>query len=524
MDTNALYWMPNLLAGILTAIATALLWKRLAVRGALSLFLVTFGAAIWAICEAMILMKFDMNTRIFITKAQYIGITIVPPALLFYVFAYIGSEKINKVRYYIYLSIIPALTLLLAWTNEWHNLIWTRFWIDDTGPFPMLANTHAPMFWFYAFYSYGLIAVSAVVIIKHFIKSNVFFRKQLGVILAAMAFPFCGNIIYNFGLSPIPNMDLTALAFNFTGLALAWGFFRYRLYDVIPIARDEVFKGLQDGVIVFDGDDQLIDFNPAAISIFDLHQVGLLIGRKASVVFEKYEALVKHINQPDRESLEVPVKSAGINKTYDLKMNIFSDHKGKTVGKILVFRDITARKELESELQRLAETDALTGIRNRRCILEYGAKDFRKSKRYKRPMSVLMLDVDHFKRINDTYGHQTGDEVLKQITKSCQENLREPDVIGRVGGEEFMVVLPETDIRQATKVAERLRSKIEGLSLHAVDGALSFTISVGAAQITDSDKRLEDVIKRSDEALYVAKTRGRNIVIASEADSIVCRI
>lgn len=516
--------MPNLIAGLLTSIATVLIWRRLSVRGAFPLFLVTSGASIWAICESLLFMNFDMTTKILITKAQYIGVVAVPPGMIYYSFAYIGSDRLSNYRYGVFLAAVPVMTLFLAWTNEYHHLIWIRFWTDDSGIFPMLANSHGSMFWFWIVFSYLLLTISALAIIKTYVKSNIFFKRQLGVILAAMAFPWCGNVIYNFGLSPIPNMDLTAIAFTFTGLALAWGFFRYKLYDVIPIARDEVFRGLKDGVIVLDADGRLVDYNPAALTVFDFQMTGDLIGRKATEVFQRYETLCKYIDGRIQKDLEVSVESGGIEKIHELKMNFFSDKKGNHMGNILVFRDITARKQLESELQRLAETDPLTGIRNMRCILEYGKEDFRKSKRYGRSMSVLMLDVDHFKRINDTYGHQAGDAVLKEVARTCRESMREPDVIGRFGGEEFLVVLPETGIKAALSAAERLRRKIEEIETPSKDGVITVTVSIGVSQVIESDAVLDNVIKRADEALYIAKTRGRNNVAALESDSVACRI
>jgi diguanylate cyclase (GGDEF)-like protein/PAS domain S-box-containing protein len=188
---------------------------------------------------------------------------------------------------------------------------------------------------------------------------------------------------------------------------------------------------------------------------------------------------------------------------------------GRFLGRRASNRDITDRKLLENELQEQAQSDYLTGLPNRRHFIERGEEELARTKRYGRPMSLLMLDIDHFKAINDTHGHQAGDLALQMMADHCREVLREIDVIGRVGGEEFAIILPETDRAGANRIAERLRASIAGKVMATEKGAtLGITVSIGLATHagSDAEANLDGLIKQADEALYEAKRSGRNRV------------
>jgi diguanylate cyclase (GGDEF)-like protein/PAS domain S-box-containing protein len=175
--------------------------------------------------------------------------------------------------------------------------------------------------------------------------------------------------------------------------------------------------------------------------------------------------------------------------------------------------DIQERKGIEQELKRLATTDTLTGVPNRRSFFEMAEQDFKRVRRYKNLVAFLILDIDHFKNINDNYGHQGGDEVLRVFVQVCKEELREADVFGRIGGEEFAILLPETNQSSARLVAERIRQKIEQMIIPFEEYAIKITVSIGVATIAITDKSLDQVFQRADTALYEAKNSGRNRVV-----------
>lgn len=181
--------------------------------------------------------------------------------------------------------------------------------------------------------------------------------------------------------------------------------------------------------------------------------------------------------------------------------------------------EIEARKRAEGRLRQLATTDELTNVSNRRHFLEMSEPEFRRARRHERPLSVIMLDADHFKIINDSYGHHVGDQVLRELSCECQRLLRENDVIGRIGGEEFAITLPETDSPAARRVAERIRESLADIEIPLDLGSLRFTVSMGIACLDQGDVDFSSLLKRADQALYDSKAGGRNrSTVYGEAD------
>ncbi len=177
---------------------------------------------------------------------------------------------------------------------------------------------------------------------------------------------------------------------------------------------------------------------------------------------------------------------------------------------IFTFIDITKRKLLEQKLFIAANTDALTGLYNRRFIYEAFKQTKAISDRYQVPFSVIFLDLDYFKLINDLYGHDTGDRILIEVAKVLKKNLRKSDLAGRWGGEEFLILLPHTNLSSALRVAEKIREEIKNLKVPPVEG---ITASFGVAEYKEGES-VEEIIKRADLALYKAKDEGRNCIIS----------
>ncbi len=179
---------------------------------------------------------------------------------------------------------------------------------------------------------------------------------------------------------------------------------------------------------------------------------------------------------------------------------------------VVAVRDITEHKAMEGRLRHLASTDPLTGIANRRHFMEQGRAEFSRSTRYGYSLAVMMLDVDHFKRINDTYGHDVGDQALKALTDTVGHALRGSDLLGRLGGEEFALLLPSTPLAGAHILAERIRGEVERMRLDTSSGELSFTISIGVCEFAE-EEGFDVLLNRADRALYTAKHGGRNRVV-----------
>jgi len=177
------------------------------------------------------------------------------------------------------------------------------------------------------------------------------------------------------------------------------------------------------------------------------------------------------------------------------------------------FRVLEEEIGLHAEIARMAETDELTGLYNRRKFLELAEKEVIKCRRYDRPFSFMMLDLDHFKKVNDTYGHQAGDKVLMHFADLVKNQLRNVDILGRLGGEEFGIVLVETHLDDARTVAERIRQTLGTEGIH-IDGgnSINVTVSIGLPEVSNADCMLDHVISQADTALYRVKKEGRDNV------------
>ena len=222
------------------------------------------------------------------------------------------------------------------------------------------------------------------------------------------------------------------------------------------------------------------------------------------------------------ERVELPVVGGEMH-TFEMSVTLLGPQGGRD-RQVLVLRDITRQVEMERELseakdslEKVANTDELTELANRRSLLQQLKAEVDRAHRYQRPLSLVLLDLDHFKRVNDTYGHAVGDDVLRATARAMEHVCRDLDLPGRMGGEEFAVLLPETDPEGAQIVADRLRIEI-ARCLHEPGGDASFrvTASLGVATLVPgSDRDIEDLMQAADEALYRAKELGRNRVAIS---------
>jgi diguanylate cyclase (GGDEF)-like protein len=202
-------------------------------------------------------------------------------------------------------------------------------------------------------------------------------------------------------------------------------------------------------------------------------------------------------------------------KVLRFKCNVLPDG-----GRMLIYANVTDLVRNAEQLEKLATTDGMTGLHNRRQFMKLADAEWSRFQRYGRPLSLLMLDVDLFKSINDRFGHDVGDQVVAHIAALCREDRRISDVVARIGGEEFALLLPETTIDAAYTLAERLRRNVELSPLLSNSNGLAVTVSIGVAEAGPGMSSIVDLMKDSDRALYEAKRIGRNRVVRAEALSI----
>lgn len=265
-----------------------------------------------------------------------------------------------------------------------------------------------------------------------------------------------------------------------------------------------------------------------------------IFGLEPQAIAPSYEAFLNFVHPDDRERIAKYIQRTREGGDFEIEFRVVlpdgrervihgkgtlvtfpdSDRPPEIVGTVQydnevigVIQDVTKRKELEWRLEYEARTDALTGCATRRYFLEQAHKEFSRSQRHERELSVLMVDLDHFKQVNDTYGHHAGDVTLKKFAEACGHTLRQEDLTGRLGGEEFAVLLVDAGNEKAFEVAERLREAVAAVEIPVENHeAIHVTASIGVATLGTADANIEAILERADQALYRAKGAGRNRV------------
>jgi diguanylate cyclase (GGDEF)-like protein/PAS domain S-box-containing protein len=500
------YWIPYLFTSILNALLAVYILKHRMARGAVSLFMIATSNALWALLDAILMMGLPLAVRMNLCYTQYIFIVQVPTFFIIFVMEYMGISRSFRRTHYPYLFIIPILTIIAAWTNPIHNMFYSQYMLISSQGKEELSLSYGPLFIIWAAYAYIVMIVATIIIFRAYISTSALYKKQYGTILLGVLIPWISNALYIFDLLPVENFDPTSLAYTITAICLIWAFYNRKLFDLRPIARSEAFKGMSDGVLILDDQNRIADFNPAAQMIMDFLSTDL-IGEKLSDLCE-VELAAKILMENTAKPLHL--NKDGKSNFYDLRISYLSDRKDRAVGRILSFRDITKQKQMEAQLKYYATTDSLTGILNRRHFNHLAEIELHRCIRYNSPLSLCMIDIDHFKDVNDNYGHDIGDIVMKEMVKVCQQNLREVDLFSRWGGEEFVLLLPETGLESASEVAERLRGAIEKTDVQTSFGKISITISIGVVQLNITPAALEEGLKNADRAMYHAKGSGRN--------------
>jgi diguanylate cyclase (GGDEF)-like protein/PAS domain S-box-containing protein len=496
-------------AGLSIALAVYA-WRRRIAKGGKAAFWLLLAITAWSLFYALELMSQNPPANFLFHKLKYFGVISVPLAFLIFALEYTGQQNRLSRRWILLLTLLPLITLLLIWTNEAHGLIWGHEIFHWDGLLLHVERTYGVWFWVHVAYSYLMLLAGTVLLARATIQSSRLDRWPAIVILAGVLVPWLGNALHLFRLGPWPNLDLTPLAFTWTGLVIIGGLLRFQFFDLVPVARNAIVQSMSDGMFVLDLQDRIIDINTAAEKIIGSpvrQVVGGLIGRFLPSLVE----LLDSHRKSDQSQLEVPLDQMVGQTYYDVKISPLADRRGRLQGRLVVLRDITQRKQAEEKLQILAITDPLTGIFNRRHFFNLAEKYFQQAQRTREPLSTLMIDIDHFKLVNDLLGHAAGDLVLMEISSILAKNFRSADILARFGGEEFVVLMSNTSEEYARLKAEHLCQTVSTYPFQQRGNPVSLTISVGVATLNfGQHQTIDKLIDNADQALYKAKQAGRN--------------
>lgn len=494
--------------GFLAAFMAVYGFSHRKARGAISFAIFSVLITIWSFTYTFSILSLTESEKFFWIIMRNIGLFGAPAAWLFFSFEYTGRREWITKKYIALACILPIISLIVSATNDFHGLYYSRVLYERNGIFMNMNVTFGVWFWIQSFTSYLYMVIGYALILLDYIHSSQLYRRQTLSILAGVTITMLFNIIYVFLLENMAPIDITPISFSISTALIAYGLFYGRTFDVIPIAHHILVESMQDSLIVLDDQDRIIDINPAAEQLFKQPQ-RKVIGKSADRLFGNYSDLNKKYYHSRRDVL--------MNEShFNMRVtNVFNDQE-VLLGRMVFLRDTTEEVNMYKEIQDLATIDSLTGIYNRRHFFEMANKELKRKDREKYPVSLMIMDVDHFKSINDGYGHMVGDKMLKQIAQISAQNIRQYDIIGRYGGEEFIILMPSTELDGAIRIAQRMCRKIKE-NIFDYDGEkVTVTVSIGltCTDHNNKDSSIDQLLMQADKAMYAAKADGRNQVVA----------
>jgi diguanylate cyclase (GGDEF)-like protein/PAS domain S-box-containing protein len=274
-------------------------------------------------------------------------------------------------------------------------------------------------------------------------------------------------------------------------------------------------------ILALDAEDRVTMWNPAAETMFGWTEKHILGQPNPAIPENKtkeYDALRQATLSGMAFSNLDTVRMRRDGTQFPVSMSVapLRGKQGDVIGRMHIIADISERKKYQEELRQQATTDELTKVSNRRHFMELANGEIKRSARFKRPPAIGLIDIDHFKQINDTYGHAAGDLALVGFARIFQKYIREVDIFARFGGDEFILLLPETTQEQAYEVVERVRMALITQPIVLNDHPVILTISSGIANLASEHETIDTLIQKADQALYIAKEKGRNTTVRND--------
>jgi diguanylate cyclase (GGDEF)-like protein/PAS domain S-box-containing protein len=518
------------ISSALTLIAAFIAWSR-KVPGSLALSLLLISMSLWSGIYALSWIPFPFLVKTLLLNLIYIGITAVPTLFLIFALSFAGREDWLTSRNLLVLAVEPILTLLLVWTNSRHHLVFTSITLAGEDAISWLELGRGPWYGVNLAYSYAVILAGLLVLINGMLHSSRLLKHQYRIVLFAALAPWWTSIYYEYSMKA-SQLDFAPLTFGLSGLLFAYSVFRNRFLEVIPIARSQIIESMGDGILVLDLHNRVVDFNPAMQAFLSRKPSGLL-GKPAEELLKEWMDKAGAVLGGQKTNAELRISRSPL-RYVDLRITPLYDSQQRLNGRLMVFHDVTAHKSVEKELRYANERlqsqlieigtlqsklrsqaihDPLTDLFNRRYLDETLDRELARASREKYPLCVVMMDIDHFKLMNDTHGHEAGDLVLKALAKTLTSRNRRGDFACRFGGEEFVVVMPNITIDTAFRRAEELRKALNSLSVPFENYRLTITISMGIACYPANGEDRDSLLRAADRAMYAAKKAGRDHIL-----------
>jgi diguanylate cyclase (GGDEF)-like protein len=472
----------------------------------------TAAEAIYCFGYAFSLTSSTLEQLRFWSVVQYFGMPFAPPLGLLFVLKYFGYN-ITKSRVAAMLA-IPVLSLLSNATNEFHHLHYKEYQIHETLGAPHNDIEVGVTYIIHGSFLFLCFISSLLLLLSRWRDTNWAYRPQLFSLIGAHLIPMATSFLYLIGVTPA-GIDPVPMVVGVTSILMWWTIESSRLLTIIPIAKETIFHSISDGVIVLDKPGRPVEFNDSCRHMFhrlNRSMFGQPLEEVWPVLFGSSTPAVPKLDAKPQE-LEV-VASEPEERIYQVRVSPLKqkEHCNWT-GTVMIIADITEIKRLQRKLEQHAYYDELTQIFNRRAFFERCEEGYTRSKQDASAFTAILFDIDHFKKINDTYGHNAGDQVLMHVVHICKSCLTDNVLFARYGGEEFVLALFGRTAAQGKDFAERLRENIASHPLSVEGKVIHVTSSFGVAESSGrADESLQNLLHFADEALYAAKRAGRNQV------------
>jgi diguanylate cyclase (GGDEF)-like protein len=480
-------------------------------RRAFSAFILCVGVYLFG--YLMVVNNNELQELLFWNQIQYLGLPFISVlwltvALLYTKTIYTLSAKMAAVLFF-----IPVVTFFMRLTNSWHHLFYKDCALIQQFGYYSLHTERG--FWYYVHISYTLLCLFLTVTTYYLgyrKKRADYTRPQLMIFILASVLPLIGImlilLVYDKWL-----IDYSALVMPISILIIGYGIIKYDFLEIKTFARETVFENSRDGMMILESGLRLIDYNKSAQNFF----------RALNISLENYPIDHLLIHEPElleifksESTREYSAMINGERRFFEINSLPLGASNDKNTKMLKNIRDITEEKKVQETLTALATIDSLSGLYNRAEFTRLAQRELSWTSINHETLSLLMIDMDHFKNVNDTFGHAAGDEAIRKMGDIIRAGFRKTDFAGRLGGDEFVVLLKNASLTEAKRVAEKLRETVLKTKVNYDNQEFGFTVSIGVAALFGDNNNLEDVLKQADAALYKAKVKGRNCVATAD--------
>ena len=505
INAISIIWMVSSFVVLFNAWAS---FSRSKVRGSRAFALFNVAVAWYAFFAAFELMSSGIDWILFFSHIEYLAICPTPLLMLWFTFEFLDFDPSYKKPLFIGLGVFGAIVLLLQWTTLRHGLMYQHPTAEAFGSLQVLHFKKGIVYILWVIVLGVCIGSAALLFLRALGKAEGILKRQLQLVAAAFCIPLIVFLLYVMSVIPLP-YDLTPFSFTVVSIMTTYALFGTDMFAFAPVSREKVFMSMEESCVIADEHGLIVDMNQRTNKILPILN-STAIGRPATEVFSMFPLLVDALNHREENIIEFDARTVGGPERVMVKISPIQSKSNKNTGYMIVFEDITKLNHMIDELKRYATLDDLTGLSNRRHFFEAIRPEVEKSISEGSSVGVIMLDIDDFKSVNDVYGHALGDELLQSCARTMADTIRSEDIIGRFGGDEFVVFMPKADIEITKIAAERLRQAVASMQIpQSFDKPLHISLGIAAAIVANFEE-VEGLLSRADTSMYKAKRNGGN--------------